>query len=123
MGYLSFAIKKVVSYFLALFGTMAILFVGTYPIYTTVIVNSANFDAAQALRALEQRSHTPLTPEQIQKIHEQIVNQIIASYGLNKPFEVQFFYFLKNLLTFNLGYGYTNAPSLATPGLTPSRTS
>jgi peptide/nickel transport system permease protein len=116
MGYLSFAIKKVISYFLALFGTMAILFVGTYPIYTTVIVNSANFVAAQALRTLEQRSHTPLTPEQIQQIHDQIVNQIIASYGLNKPFAVQFFYFLKNLLTFNLGYGYTNAPITSNTG-------
>ncbi len=94
---------------------MVIIFIGTYPVYQKVIVTSANYFAAEQVRMIAQK-HPGIDPQELRQLFIQAEQQFISAYGLDQPVQVQFFYFLKNLLTFNLGYGYTFAPITSSTG-------
>lgn len=105
MGYSSFVIKKVISYFLVLYATMSILYVFTYPIIQQVIVKSANFFLAQE-RIQILKAHPDTSPSQLNFLLKQAEQTYLAAFGFNQPLPVKYVIQMKQLLTLNFGTAY-----------------
>lgn len=111
MGYGRFLVKKAISYFLVLFATMTILYLFTYPVIQQVIKSSANYIGIEAKRTIL-ASHPGLPPDQVNQEVQKLVQDYLNAYGVNKPFILQYFLQMKQLISLNFGIAYyLNSPS------------
>jgi peptide/nickel transport system permease protein len=105
MGYARFIVGKTVSYVLALFGAVSILYVGIYPTMQKVIEASANEAASEFQRNLV-KGHSNLTLGQIQAAVATFKAAYLSAFGFNQPFPVKFALQMGNLFRFNFGSAF-----------------
>jgi peptide/nickel transport system permease protein len=102
LGYLSFLVKKTVSYFAALIATISIVYIGTYPEIQKVIISSSNFLAGQYEQSLL-KSGKGLTATQIHTLVAGFKSNYLSAFGFSQPLPVKYALQLYNLLSFHFG--------------------
>ncbi len=105
MGYARFLIGKTISYVLALFAAVSLLYVGIYPSLQRVIEGSADQAASEFQRNLV-KSHAGLTLPQIAAAVATFKSNYLAAFGFNQPYPVKFGLQMLNLFEFHLGSAY-----------------
>lgn len=105
MGYARFVVTKTISYVLALFSAVAILYVGIYPSLQKVILASANSAASDFERNLI-KGHSNLTLAQVQAAVATYKANYLSAFGFNQPFPVKFSLQMINLFEFHLGSAF-----------------
>jgi peptide/nickel transport system permease protein len=102
LGYLSFLVKRSVSYLAALIATISIVYVGTYPEIQKVIIASSNYLAGQYQQSLL-RSGRGLTEAQVQSFVAGFKTNYLSAFGFNQPLPIKYALQVYNLLTFHFG--------------------
>ncbi|MGD0638468.1 MAG: ABC transporter permease, partial [Nitrososphaerales archaeon] len=105
MGYARFIVGKTVSYVLALFGAVSILYVAIYPTMQKVIQASANEAASDFQRNLV-KGHSGLSLAQIQASVATFKASYLATFGFNQPLPVKYALQMSSLFQFNLGSAF-----------------
>ncbi len=105
MGYARFVLTKTVSYVLALFGAVSILYVGIYPTMQKVIEATADEAASEFQRNLI-KSHSGLSLTAITTAVATYKATYLSAFGFNQPFPVKFALQMVNLFEFHLGSAY-----------------
>ncbi|MDA4135087.1 MAG: ABC transporter permease [Thaumarchaeota archaeon] len=105
MGYARFIVGKTVSYVLALFGAVSILYVAIYPTMQKVIQASANEAASDFQRNLI-KGHSDLTLAQIQTSVATFKASYLATFGFNQSLPVKYVLQMANLFQFHLGSSF-----------------
>jgi peptide/nickel transport system permease protein len=105
MGYARFIVGKTVSYVLALFGAVSILYVGIYPTMQKVIEASGNEAASEFQRNLV-KGHSGLTLAEVQASVATFKASYLSAFGFNQPFPVKYALQMYNLFQFHLGSAF-----------------
>jgi len=105
MGYARFVIGKTISYALALFAAVSLLYVGIYPTLQKVIEGSADEAASDFQRNLV-KNHSGLTVAQITQDVATFKASYLAAFGFNQPFPIKFALQMVNLFEFHLGSAF-----------------
>jgi peptide/nickel transport system permease protein len=105
MGYARFVIGKSVSYVLALFAAVSLLYIGIYPSMQKVIQASANEAASEFQRNLI-KSHSGISLAQVTQDVATYKATYLSQFGFNQPFPLKFSLQILNLFEFHLGSSY-----------------
>jgi peptide/nickel transport system permease protein len=105
MGYARFVIGKTVSYVLALFAAVSLLYVGIYPTLQKVIEGSADQAASEFQRNLV-KDHSGLTIAQVTQDVATFKASYLGAFGFNQPFPIKYALQMVNLFEFHLGSAF-----------------
>lgn len=105
MGYARFIVGKSISYALALFAAVSLLYVGIYPSLQKVIEASANEAASNFQRTLL-KSHSGITLAQVTAAVATYKASYLSAFGFSQPFPVKFALQMENLFEFHLGTAF-----------------
>lgn len=105
MGYARFLIGKTISYVLALFASVSLLYIGIYPTLQKVIEAQADEAASEFQRNLV-KGHSDLTLAQITTAVATYKANYLSAFGFSQPFPVKFSLQMLNLFEFHLGSAF-----------------
>lgn len=105
MGYARFILGKTISYVLALFAAVSILYIGIYPALQKVISASADEAASDFERNLI-KGHSGLSLTQIDTAVATYKATYLSAFGFNQPLPIKYALQMVNLFEFHLGSAY-----------------
>lgn len=106
MGYARFVTIKTISYTLALFATVTILYIGIYPSLQSVIFAQANAVTQQYIQTLTKITHGSLTQAQVQAQASLFRSNFLSQFGFDQPLPIKYGLQMYRLFTFQFGTSF-----------------